>query len=116
MRICGHTCLYTRTFLFLTIHSATHKPTQLALGTILFHVLARLPSHHANDSSEAQTQPEMGLYSWELWASMLWYAPLFVTSTMVLWLRALKLCSPALLSVGMNSNFVVRGWAVSVHL
>ena len=49
----------------------------------------------------------MGLYSWELWRSMLWYAPLFVTSTMVLWLRALKLCSPALLSVGMNFNYLV---------
>lgn len=50
----------------------------------------------------------MGLYSKDLWLSMAWYAPLFVTSTMVLWLRALKLCSPALLSVGMNCNFMVR--------
>lgn len=76
------------------------KSKQLALGTVLFHAISSL-QHHTG-------QGEMDLYSWPLWRSMLWYAPLFVTSTMVLWLRALKLCSPAVLSIGMNSNFVVR--------
>ncbi len=55
---------------------------------------------------------DMDLYSWALWRDMLWYAPLFVTSTMVLWLRALKLCSPAALSVGMNLNYFVRTYTV----
>lgn len=73
---------------------------KLALGTVLFHAISSL-QHHTGAGA-------MGLYSWPLWRSMLWYAPLFVTSTMVLWLRALKLCSPAVLSIGMNSNFVVR--------
>lgn len=57
----------------------------------------------------------MALYSWPLWRAMLWYAPFFVTSTMVLWLRALKLCSPAVLSIGMNSNFVVRTSRLTVR-
>ncbi len=69
---------------------------KLTLGTLLFHVLSVLQ----NGAME-------GMYPRHLWATMLWYAPLFVTATQVLWLRALKLCSPAVLSIGMNANFVV---------
>jgi hypothetical protein len=99
---------------FQSIHLSDfprHHPTpnqntteQLALGTLLFHALSSLQHRTSTHGGGGML---MGLYSWELWRSMLWYSPLFVTSNMVLWLRALKLCSPAFLSVGMNLNYFV---------
>lgn len=81
---------------------------KLSLGTILFHFLSvwqhgqmDMPSMTSSSSSSSFYYPPA------LLRTMLWYAPLFVTSTQVLWLRALKLCSPSVLSIGMNANFVV---------
>jgi len=82
---------------------------KLSFGTILFHFLSvwqhgqmDMPSIITSSSSSSSFY-----YPPSLLRTMLWYAPLFVTSTQVLWLRALKLCSPSVLSIGMNANFVV---------
>ena len=81
---------------------------KLSLGTLLFHILSvwqhgkmDMPSMTSSSSSSSFYYPPA------LLRTMLWYAPLFVTSTQVLWLRALKLCSPSVLFIGMNANFVV---------
>lgn len=43
------------------------------------------------------------------------YGPLFVTSLNILWLRALVQCSPTVLSLGMNCNFIVTVlWGIVV--
>jgi len=77
---------------------------KLAIGTLLFHLLS-VWQHGAMDVPSLLPFPS--LYPSSLLRTMLWYAPLFVTSTQVLWLRAVKFCSPSVLSIGMNANFVV---------
>lgn len=71
--------------------------SKVIIGTILFHILAVIQDGTGSMGT---------LYSLPLWLTMLWYGPLFVTSTYFLWLRAVKYCKPTVLSVGMNLNFV----------
>lgn len=80
---------------------------KLSLGTILFHFLSVWQHGQMDMPSMASSSSSSFYYPPALLRTMLWYAPLFVTSTQVLWLRALKLCSPSVLSIGMNANFVV---------
>lgn len=81
---------------------------KLSLGTILFHFLSVWQHGQMDIPSIASSSSSSYLYyPSSLLRTMLWYAPLFVTSTQILWLRALKLCPPSVLSIGMNANFIV---------
>ena len=66
-------CMCTlMTDLYLRLSSSSSS--QVSLGTILFHVLSVLEGG----------SPEIeDLYSLRLWKNMMWYGPIFVTSTQV---------------------------------
>ena len=71
---------------------------RLTLGTVAYHMINLLQG----------TDKYAQLWNHELWLNMLYFGVLFVTVPQQCWLQATIMCNKALLSTGLNSQFVVQ--------